>query len=361
MSVEQVAKTLNSTKGAAYEIFHVFESLLLVTKIGTNTYRWNGFGYMNETLSFLWHIGKYMLEIDADSDRVTDYEVEERLREPEQLAEAAATVHDLPQGKRKHEKQIHVLQSCQKFVMLFLVTPPPRALSLEFASKVIHGTDLPTEVLKSRTRRLYDLANILTNFPEDYRLFKKVSKSSVQAARRTYLQYQGPDVSDNTLSEADILRLPDYRRKHLFFKPGKIFFGIPERPEKIPRTTTVRLNLDENDKHYLDKEKNFGLSLDMMTASAISDVISPETICAQEASRYSAKQIVKQEIETFGSEQPPELWLGILPSQPTMMECFELPGTGQQRVPDGATTTVIHPLLGMASTLEAMEVHLPIS
>ena len=67
-----------------------------------------------------------MLEIDADSDRVTDYEVEERLREPEQLAEAAATVHDLPKGKRKHEKQIHVLQSCQKFVMLFLVTPPVR-------------------------------------------------------------------------------------------------------------------------------------------------------------------------------------------------------------------------------------------
>ena len=91
-----------------------------------------------------------------------------------------------------------------------------------------------------------------------------------QIERLNIYCFQGPDVSDNTLSEADILRLPDYRRKHLFFKPGKIFFGIPERPEKIPRTTTVRLNLDENDKHYLDKEKNFGLSLDMMTASAIS-------------------------------------------------------------------------------------------
>ena len=32
--------------------------------------------------------------------------------------------------------------------------------------------------------------SVLTNFPEDYRLFKKVSKSSVEAARRTYLQYQ---------------------------------------------------------------------------------------------------------------------------------------------------------------------------
>ena len=41
----------------------------------------------------------------------------------------------------------------------FLSLLQPRALSLEFASKVIHGTDLPTEVLKSRTRRLYDLAN----------------------------------------------------------------------------------------------------------------------------------------------------------------------------------------------------------
>ena len=46
-------------------------------------------------------------------------------------------------------------------------------LSLEFAAKVIHGSDLPAAVLKSRARRLYDVANVLTSFPEHRRLFVK--------------------------------------------------------------------------------------------------------------------------------------------------------------------------------------------
>ena len=46
----------------------------------------------------------------------------------------------------------HILTVCQTFLMLFLVADEPKAMSLEFASKVIHGADLKENYLKARTR-----------------------------------------------------------------------------------------------------------------------------------------------------------------------------------------------------------------
>ena len=46
----------------------------------------------------------------------------------------------------------HILTVCQNFLMLFLVADEPKTMSLEFASKVIHGTNLKENYLKARTR-----------------------------------------------------------------------------------------------------------------------------------------------------------------------------------------------------------------
>jgi hypothetical protein len=54
---------------------------------------------------------------------------------------------------------MHILTVCQKFIMLFLISDDPQVMSLEFASKVIHGQNLPTAVQKTRARRLYDVSN----------------------------------------------------------------------------------------------------------------------------------------------------------------------------------------------------------
>ncbi len=40
--VDDVITELHCSKGAVYEVFHVMEAFLLVTKIGRSTYRWNG-------------------------------------------------------------------------------------------------------------------------------------------------------------------------------------------------------------------------------------------------------------------------------------------------------------------------------
>ena len=46
----------------------------------------------------------------------------------------------------------HILTLCQNFLMIFLVADDPKTMSLDFASKVIHGTDLKENYLKAKTR-----------------------------------------------------------------------------------------------------------------------------------------------------------------------------------------------------------------
>jgi transcription factor E2F7/8 len=55
-------------------------------------------------------------------------------------------------------------------LLLFLCFQPSAKINLEFAAKVIHGPVLPDAVMKTRIRRLYDIANIL----QSLKLIQKV-------------------------------------------------------------------------------------------------------------------------------------------------------------------------------------------
>ncbi len=135
----------------------------------------------------------------------------------------------------------------------------PRVVSLEFAARVIHrfatarlsgrpgAPDIPPDPrdARSRTRRLYDVSNILMNLKRP--LLEKVRVLHFSSANRTFLRYVGPlDFETHLLTEEDVLSLPDYRRKHLFFGLGKKMLGIPERPTHVPDTKTVRLEEGED-------------------------------------------------------------------------------------------------------------------
>ena len=70
-----------------------------------------------------------MPEINSDTIVAQEQTVSQRTRRPE-----------------------HILTVIQKFVILFLVADEPKTMSLAFASKVIHGTDIPESYQKARTR-----------------------------------------------------------------------------------------------------------------------------------------------------------------------------------------------------------------
>ena len=74
-------------------------------------------------------------------------------------------------------KQILLLQPCAK-------------INLEFAAKVIHGPVLPDAVMKTRIRRLYDIANIL----QSLKLIKKVQVTETNGGKKPAFEYTGPNV-----------------------------------------------------------------------------------------------------------------------------------------------------------------------
>ncbi len=218
----------------------------------------------------------------------------------------------------------HILAICNCFVTLFLVMDKvnnarlkkfsslqdthcainvqPQVMTLEFASKVIQRfsgvyprssaeeKETALEAL-SRTRRLYDVSNILMNLRLP--LLKKVRVTQVGSANKTFLQYVGPEMNDaEPLTEEDILALPDYRREHLFYSAGKRMWGIPERPVSLPGTRTVRLERNQSSSSFQVVDAGTGdglvyLGRGVSTASALqpnkllfADVVSPLSLDA---------------------------------------------------------------------------------
>ena len=63
-------------------------------------------------------------------------------------------------------------------------------VNLDFAARVIHGVTLPEAVMKTRIRRLYDIANIL----QSLQLIQKVQVTESNGVKKPAFQYIGPDV-----------------------------------------------------------------------------------------------------------------------------------------------------------------------
>jgi len=90
------------------------------------------------------------------------------------------------------------------------------------------------------------------------------------------------------------MRLPDYRRKHLYFDEGKAMYGVPERPLRIPRLTTVRVSSSGQqqgeESPRLVESLHGTLHLDKMAVSEqFQSPLTPDQITLLEAIRNNVK------------------------------------------------------------------------
>merc|ERR1719410_2711119 len=112
----------------------------------------------------------------------------------------------------------------QKFLMLFLVTPAPQTLTLDFAAKVIHGSQQVEKTRLTRIRRLYDIANIL----QSLELIRKVQVTDGRGKKPAF-QFIGPDVSNMTLTEEEKKQMPATRQKNSLLAVGRNLVLLPEK------------------------------------------------------------------------------------------------------------------------------------
>ncbi|KFW91196.1 Transcription factor E2F8, partial [Phalacrocorax carbo] len=190
-----------------YDIVNVLESLHMVSRLAKNRYAWHGRHNLSKTLQALKRVGeenKYTQQIQMIKKREYEHEFDFDGERHEEMARSfGSNEHsemcfvELPgmefraaSVNSRKDKSLRVMS--QKFVMLFLVSTP-QIVSLEVAAKILIGEDqledLDKSKFKTKIRRLYDIANVLSSLE----LIKKVHVTE-ERGRKPAFKWTGPEV-----------------------------------------------------------------------------------------------------------------------------------------------------------------------
>ncbi|CAB4069167.1 E2F7_8 [Lepeophtheirus salmonis] len=218
IQLDDLAKQMNTERRRIYDIVNVLEAVQMMTKIGKNLYKWHGKTHEKLTLAWLKQLG-LKLKLDEKYHEVLSAESDESI-----LNIISPMRHAI---RKETDSNTSIQTPSSDFSPYTPIAPPPKAMNLEFAAKVIHAsgggapTALPDAMMKTRIRRLYDIANIL----QSLKLIQKIHLTESKGGKRPAFQYIGPNVDNIDVTKDMLQELPATRQRHSLFTFGKNLFN----------------------------------------------------------------------------------------------------------------------------------------